>query len=113
MGGSATAGETSAAAAERETREELGLAVDLSGDRPTMTLHWEHGFDDYYVLTKAVDLSALQLQYEEVRQVRWASKEEILRMIDDESFIPYEKSLIELLFCRKDHASAYQERSGQ
>ena len=65
VGGSAVAGDTSRTAAERETREELGLVIDLSEDRPTITLHWEHGFDDYYVLTQAVDLNALQLQYEE------------------------------------------------
>jgi len=110
VGGSAVAGDTSRTAAERETREELGLAIDLSDDRPTITLHWEHGFDDYYVLTQAVDLNALQLQYEEVQQVRWASKEEILQMIDDGSFIPYEKSLIELLFYRKDHRSAHTRK---
>ena len=107
VGGSAVTGDTSRTAAERETREELGLTVDLSNERPTLTLYWEHGFDDYYVLTRAVDLNALQLQYEEVQQVRWASKEEILQMIDDGSFIPYEKSLIELLFYRKDHRSAH------
>ena len=110
MGGSAVTGDTSRTAAERETREELGLAIDLSDDRPTITLHWEHGFDDYYVLTQAVDLNAMQLQYEEVQQVRWASKKEILQMIDDGSFIPYEKSLIELLFYRKDHRSAHTRK---
>ena len=110
VGGSAIAGDTTRTAAERETREELGLAVDLSDERPTITLHWEHGFDDYFVLTQAVDLNTLQLQYEEVRQVRWASKEEILQMIDDGSFIPYEKSLIELLFYRKDHRSAHTRK---
>ena len=110
VGGSAVAGDTSKTAAERETREELGLAVDLSDERPTITLHWEHGFDDYYVLTQAVDLNTLQLQYEEVQKVRWASKEEILQMIDDGSFIPYEKSLIELLFYRKDHRSAHTRK---
>lgn len=110
VGGSAVAGDTSRTAAERETREELGLAIDLSDDRPTITLHWEHGFDDYYVLTQTVDLNAMQLQYEEVQQVRWASKKEILQMIEDGSFIPYEKSLIELLFYRKDHRSAHTRK---
>ena len=50
VGGCAMAGDSSRTAAERETREELGLAVDLSDTRPTMTIHWENGFDDYYVL---------------------------------------------------------------
>ena len=107
VGGSAVSGDSSRTAAERETREELGLSIDLSDVRPTVTLHWEHGFDDYYTVTRPVELQSLQLQYEEVQAVRWAEKEEILRMIDDGSFIPYEKSLIELLFFRRDHRSAH------
>ena len=98
VGGSAIAGDTSSMAAERETREELGLELDLSNVRPIITVHWENGFDDYYVLTQNVDLNSLHLQPEEVQAVRWAGREEILRMIDDGEFIPYEKSLIELLF---------------
>ena len=107
VGGSAVTGDTSRTAAERETREELGLAIDLSNVRPTMTLYWEHGFDDYYLLTMPVDLDFLRLQPEEVQAVRWAEKDEILRMIDDGSFIPYEKSLVELLFFRRNHRSAH------
>ena len=107
VGGCAVSGDSSRSAAERETLEELGLSVDLSGVRPTLTVHWEHGFDDYYVLTQPVDLKSLRLQYEEVQAVRWASREEILQMIDDGHFIPYEKSLIELLFFRRDHRSVH------
>ena len=88
VGGSAVSGDSSRSAAERETREELGLSIDLSDTRPTMTINWEHGFDDYYILTQDVDLDALHLQYEEVQAVRWASLEEILQMIDDGRFIP-------------------------
>ena len=107
VGGSAVAGDSSRSAAERETLEELGLAIDLSDVRPTLTIHWEKGFDDYYVLTLPVDLTALSLQADAVQAVRWASLEEILRMIDDGSFIPYEKSLIELLFFRRNHRSSH------
>ena len=107
VGGSAVSGDSSRSAAERETLEELGLSIDLSEVRPTLTIHWEHGFDDYYVLTMPVDLQALRLQYEEVQKVRWATLEEILQMIGDGQYIPYEKSLIELLFFRKDHRGAH------
>ena len=107
VGGSAVSGDSSRSAAERETREELGLAISLAGIRPSITLHWEHGFDDIYILTQPVDPASLRLQYEEVRTVRWASLEEILRMIDDGRFIPYEKSLIELLFFRRNHRGAH------
>ena len=107
VGGSAVCGDSSRSAAERETLEELGLAVDLKEARPTLTVHFETGFDDIYVLTMDVDLSSLKLQYEEVQAVRWAAKDEILRMIDDGRFIPYEKSLIELLFFRRDHRGSH------
>ena len=80
VGGSAIAGDDSRSAAERETREELGLEIDLSEVRPSLTLHWEHGFDDYYLLTQDVDPESLHLQYEEVQTVRWASLEEILEV---------------------------------
>lgn len=112
VGGCAVSGDSSRAAAERETREELGLAIDLAGIRPSLTLHWENGFDDFYLLTLPVELSALRLQYEEVQAVRWADREEILAMIDDGRFIPYEKSLIELLFFRRDHRGAHTRRDG-
>ena len=107
VGECAQAGDSSQTAAERETRGELGLDLDLKDARPTLTIHFESGFDDIYVLTRNVDLSTLRLQPEEVQAVRWASKEEILRMIDDGQFIPYEKSLIELLFFRRNHRGSH------
>ena len=107
VGGCAVAGDTSRSAAERETREELGLDLDLSGVRPTLTVHFENGFDDYYAVTKTVDPESLHLQAEEVQTARWASEEEILQMIEDGRFIPYEKSLIGLLFFRRNHRSSH------
>ena len=110
VGGSAVAGDSSRSAAERETREELGLSIDLSEERPTLTIYWENGFDDYYVVNQTPNLDSLKLQYEEVQRVRWADKDEILGMIDDGSFIPYEKSMIELLFFRRNHRSSHTRR---
>ena len=107
VGGSAVAGDSSRSAAERETREELGLSLDLSNVRPSLTIYWEHGFDDYYTIIAEPSLEDMRLQYEEVQRVQWADREEILRMIDDGRFIPYEKSLIELLFFRRDHRSSH------
>lgn len=107
VGGCAVAGDTSRTAAEREVREEIGLELDLSDIRPSLTLNFDGGFDDYYVLTREMDLSSLHLQEEEVQAVRWATQEEILRMIDDGLFIPYEKSLIGLLFFCRNHRGAH------
>ncbi|MFR8012631.1 MAG: NUDIX hydrolase [Clostridia bacterium] len=98
VGGSAVAGEDSRQAAERETLEEIGLKLDLSDKRPKLTINFGEGFDDIYLVEREVDLEALRLQESEVQAVRWASREEILAMIDGGAFIPYAKSFIELLF---------------
>lgn len=98
VGGSAVSGDTSQLASEREVYEEIGYKLSLDGIRPSLTINFDKGFDDIYLIQKDIDISKLKLQYEEVQSVKWASKEEILSMIDEEIFIPYHKSLIDLLF---------------
>lgn len=98
VGGSAISGDTSQLAAEREVYEEIGYKLSLDGVRPALTINFDKGFDDIYLIKQDIDVSKLNLQYEEVQSVKWASMEEILSMIDEETFIPYHKSLIELLF---------------
>ena len=98
VGGSAISGDTSQLAAEREVYEEIGYKLSLDGIRPALTINFDNGFDDVYLIKQDIDISKLNLQYEEVQSVKWASKEDILSMIDEETFIPYHKSLIELLF---------------
>ena len=98
MGGSALKGETSQQAAMREVKEELGLDIDLTNCRPSLTNHFEQGFDDIYLIHQEVDLSKLQLQYEEVQDVKWASQQEILELMREGQFIPYYESLINLFF---------------
>ena len=112
VGGCAVAGDSSCSAAERETREELGLSLDLSDARPALTVYWERIIDDIYILTRSVEPAALHLQPEEVRAVRWAEKEEILRLIDDGLFVPYDKSFIEYLFFRRDHSGSLTRSEG-
>lgn len=98
VGGSALEGETSQEAAQRELSEELGIQVELQATRPHMTINFPKGFDDVYVVEKDVALSALELQFAEVQDAKWASKETILQMIDAGEFIPYYKNFIQLLF---------------
>ena len=66
--------------------------------RPALTVNFSRGFDDIYCIVRDVDAQSLRLQAEEVMDVRWAAREDVLRMIDAGTFIPYRKSLIELLF---------------
>lgn len=89
VGGSAVAGDSSQQAAEREVFEELGLKIDLSDARPDFTVNFPEGFDDYYLIRMDVDISRLALQETEVQRVRWADKEEVLKMQEEGTFIPY------------------------
>ena len=103
VGGSVTTGENSQTGAERELLEELGIYVDLHDKAPNLTLTFNGGFDDHYILHRDLNIDDLKLQYEEVQAAKWATKEEVLAMIDSGKFIPYHKSLIELLFFRSTH----------
>ena len=63
-----------------------------------------------YVVEKDVDLSDLTLQYEEVQAAKWADKDEIFQMIDEGNFIPYHKSVIELLFFMRNHRGTHTRK---
>ena len=101
VGGSALSGETSRQAMHRELLEELGIDIDFSDIRPKLTVNFEHGFDDYYLICKDIDLSELRLQEEEVMDARWADIGEIFDLIDRGEFLPFMKSFIQLLFDMK------------
>ena len=102
-GGSAVAGDSSRTAAEREVMEEIGLKIDLKGVRPRITINYDNGFDDVYVITQDVDISALKLQYEEVQAVKWADSEEIKSMIAEGVFVPWNPIYIDLFFSFRNH----------
>lgn len=109
VGGSAIAGDTSRTAAEREVLEELGYRINLEHVRPSLTVNFDVGFDDIYLVEEDVDIDSLNLQYEEVQGVTWASKNEILAMIDSGKFIPYHKSFIALLFDMRTSMGAHRK----
>ena len=98
VGGGALAGECSTEAAERETEEEIGLKIDLHGQRPRMTVNFREGFNDVYIIRRDVRLEELILQEDEVSDVRWADRETILQMMDRKEFIPYYKGFIQWIF---------------
>ena len=102
VGGGVDAGETSRQGAEREFREELGVSLDLGGLRPSVTVNFGGGFDDFFIVRRDLDDVAFQLQAEEVAAVRWVTLPELLDMVDEGSFIPYPKSFLSFLFDMRD-----------
>jgi L-amino acid N-acyltransferase YncA/8-oxo-dGTP pyrophosphatase MutT (NUDIX family) len=109
IGGHVVSGETSRQGAERELREELGEHISLD-EAPYLTIMFSDGFDDYYLVEKDIPLPEITLQKEEVQRVKYASKDEIKKMIADGSFIDYHDGLADLLYamksCRGAHASS-------
>lgn len=98
VGGSASSGDSSQMAAQREVFEEIGYNIDFKDLRPSLTINFNSGFNDIYIIQQDLELSKLKLQYEEVKDAKWATLEEIKSMIDDKIFVPYHHSFIELLF---------------
>lgn len=98
VGGGVDAGETSRQAAEREFQEELGYALDLSNERPSVTVNFGGGFDDYFIVVRDLDISTFTLQEEEVSDARWATLQEAMDMVDRDEFIPYPKSFLQFLY---------------
>ena len=62
---------------------------------------------DMFAMIMLVDISKLKLQYEEVQCVKWASEDEIKKMIDEGIFIPYHKSMIDMLFWFRDNIGTH------
>ncbi len=108
-GGSALAGENSPQAAMREASEEIGVELSLEGVRPHYSVSFDEGFDDWFVVKSDPDISALKLQYEEVRAVRWATEQEIFEMMDRGEFIPYFKGFISTIFHTADQYGTIRE----
>lgn len=102
-GGSAISGDTSQSAAERELWEELGIKISFETLCPTITVSFNEGFDDFYLIENEVDIETIKLQQEEVKAVKWATVEEILHLIDEKDFIPYNNDFIRMLFFLHNH----------
>lgn len=78
--------------------------------RPHLTVNFDRGFDDVYLVEKDVDVDTLTLQETEVQRVKWATKEEIFEMIRRGEFIPYYESLIQLLFDTRKKYGAHEKK---
>lgn len=108
VGGSAVSGETSQTAIERELFEEIGLKINLQNVQPHLTINFDVGFDDVYLIEKEVNINNLVLQYEEVQRVKWATLDEIFQKLDEGTFIPYYRSLIQLFFDMRKQYGCHQ-----
>lgn len=96
--GCVVAGENSAEAAQREVKEELGLDFDFTDVRPNMTMSFNTGFSDVYIVHADVPIEDIVIQEEEVQDARWATREEIMELLDQGKFVDYYSGYIAWMF---------------
>ena len=91
VGGNVLAGEFGFEAAIREAKEELGIELEkeditfigsvISSNKRGDIIN--NYFNEYYIANKEIDETKLQLQEEEVSEVKWINKEEIIDKINN------------------------------
>ena len=100
--GSAISGEDSISSALRETKEELGISLDIkNGKLVKRLLCGSKIIVDVWLFTQNVNISTVSLQEEETDDVMWATAETVKQMIDNDDFIhpkrvPYVDELFSL-----------------
>lgn len=85
-GGHPVSGETSKQGIITEIKEELGIDVVKENVKLFKTIKTEDDFVDIYYLKEDIDIKEIKIQKEEVEDVKWATIEEIQKMIQQEIF---------------------------
>lgn len=88
-GGHVLAGEFGFESIIRETKEELGIDIDRKdmifiGSSLSQNIKGDiknSHFNEYYIILKDIDEKSLKLQEEEVSEVKWIDKDEIIERI--------------------------------
>lgn len=87
VGGGVLAGETTAQAAAREVKEEIGLNITESELLYLYEYKQRNYFMDIYLVNKDVDINDIVLDLNETIDAKWATKEEIQTMIDSQEIV--------------------------
>lgn len=85
-GGHPLSGETSKQGIVTEIKEELGVNVIEKNIILFKTLKTEDDFVDLYYLKENIDIDKIKIQEEEVKEVKWATIDEIQNMIKNNIF---------------------------
>ena len=97
--GHVVAGETSIQGAIRETFEELGIQTKESDYKFIFEYIQDKSFEiaQVYLLKMNVDISKLNLQKEEVSEVKWLSYDEFKKVFYSSEFVPFDNEYKELV----------------
>lgn len=87
LGGGVLAGETTARAAVREVKEEIGITV-VENELSLIHTHRQRNyFMDIYHVKKDIDIQSIVLNENETVNAQWVSKEELQAMIDNQEVV--------------------------
>ncbi len=85
-GGHPVSGETSKQGIITEIKEELGINVIENNIILFKTLKTEDDFVDIYYLKENINIDKIKIQEDELEDVKWASKQEIEKLIENGQF---------------------------
>lgn len=99
VGGHVSTNEDSIEALSRETKEELGIDLDLGSVEYFGTIHERLKHDDIdsnelvdvFIARQNINKKDIMLQKEEVSDIRWVSIEEMFHLIDNNQLLPHEE----------------------
>lgn len=96
VAGCTVSGEDTKETAIRETKEELGINLDIDKSMAFFTIKSSSIFDDIWIVRQNIMISDLKLQYAEVAAAKWVNQSVIKQLILDGEFIKYD--FIEKIF---------------
>ena len=85
-GGHPVSGETSKQGIITEIKEELGIDIPEENIQLFKTIKTEDDFIDIYYLKEDIDINKIKIQKEEVSDVKWATINDIEKMIKEGEF---------------------------
>ena len=89
VSGCSITGENTQETAIRETKEELGIDLDINKTDIFSTIKFASGFDDIWLIRQNVNINDIKLQYAEVADAKWVFVSEIKQLILNGEFIEY------------------------
>jgi NADH pyrophosphatase NudC (nudix superfamily) len=97
-GGFVLSGENSESAVIREAKEELGICLKPSELKFMLCEPFSYVFDDFFFARADLDPSALNIQSQELSEVKYFPREYIMHMLSDGRFVDYDEDLMKRIF---------------
>lgn len=89
-GGAAIAGDDSYSACIREVKEEIGIRADMEQAEVAFTYIRQVSICDVWLIRQDFSIEECTLQKEEVSEVKWATSQEIIEMVERGIFHNYQ-----------------------